>query len=458
MSDGRRRETDERWHEGRPGRPGQFGPLGRLGRFGRFAFARPHLLVLEGLGGTRARLAVEQAARAWGWPYAAGPADADLIVACGALPEGPLARVVAQTPLPRRLLRLDPGDPDVRRVLRAGRDALFEAPGDSAGEPGDGFEDPSEGGEDPGWRLLAGTRNGAGGEHGHRGHEGRSEAQGEPGGGEPEDEGHADEGHEGHGEHEGHGGHGEMQPPGGLAMAGTAPDRDGLTLDVLHVSLGPVLPWWPGGLRLDLAIQGDVVQEAAVRVPRGPHRAAAFWDEPWRRWSRGEPVTRAEADARRAAARLDGAARLLRVAGHDRGAYSAARLRDAVLATGPGTGSRATAALLRTVRRDVLLRWMLRDVAVTDGVDAWDRLLGWLDEAVTALERASARAAAPLNGLLNGPWDGESAGPHAGDLAACRRLPALVRGQDLATARLAVASLDPDINSVVESSGGAPGP
>ncbi|MDN5750212.1 MAG: hypothetical protein L0H64_17155, partial [Pseudonocardia sp.] len=52
---------------------------------------------------------------------------------------------------------------------------------------------------------------------------------------------------------------------GGLPMADRAPDRDGLTLDQLHLSLGPVLADWPAGLAVRLTLQGDVVQSAQVQ-------------------------------------------------------------------------------------------------------------------------------------------------------------------------------------------------
>ncbi|MCQ0019794.1 hypothetical protein [Actinomadura madurae] len=48
-------------------------------------------------------------------------------------------------------------------------------------------------------------------------------------------------------------------------MADRADDRDGLRLDVLHVPLGPVLPFWPAGLRVDLVLQGT-----SSRPPRPP--------------------------------------------------------------------------------------------------------------------------------------------------------------------------------------------
>ncbi len=56
--------------------------------------------------------------------------------------------------------------------------------------------------------------------------------------------------------------------PYGRELTGRAPDRDGLELDQLSVTVGP---WWagiPAGLVLDLKVQGDVIQDVIVR--RGP--------------------------------------------------------------------------------------------------------------------------------------------------------------------------------------------
>ncbi|OLT20128.1 hypothetical protein BJF79_47440 [Actinomadura sp. CNU-125] len=105
---------------------------------------------------------------------------------------------------------------------------------------------------------------------------------------------------------------GPAAPPdlGDVGMADRGDDRDGLKLDVLHVPIGPVLPDWPAGVRLDVALQGDVVRDARVTVVES---APGFWGE------------------RRAARRLDAVARLLRVAGWDGAAERAEVLRDAAL-------------------------------------------------------------------------------------------------------------------------------
>ena len=54
--------------------------------------------------------------------------------------------------------------------------------------------------------------------------------------------------------------------PYGRAMAMTGEDlRDGLQLDAFQLRLGPFAPMLPPGMVLELTLQGDVIQQAAVR-------------------------------------------------------------------------------------------------------------------------------------------------------------------------------------------------
>ncbi len=100
----------------------------------------------------------------------------------------------------------------------------------------------------------------------------------------------------------------------GLEMAGRGPDRDGLKLDQLHLSLGPVLADWPTGLMLRITLQGDVIQGAHA-VPVGTKGATSFWTDPWWRAAQGEAVTVAQSARLTAARRLDSLGRFLAVAG-----------------------------------------------------------------------------------------------------------------------------------------------
>ncbi|XRQ03863.1 hypothetical protein ACN3XK_45815 [Actinomadura welshii] len=203
-----------------------------------------------------------------------------------------------------------------------------------------------------------------------------------------------------------------------VGMADRDDDRDGLRLDVLHVPLGPVLAHWPAGLRVDLTLQGDVVQAAEVTAVDTAD--AGFWDA-----------------ERRAASRLDSIGRLLHVAGWDAAGERAAVLRDAALAGAPDEAlARRFAAFARRVGRSRTLRWMTRGVGTLTGrpdlgVDVKDRLDEWLRETGAALE---GRAVLPRR-----PW---------GELLAV--LPPLLEGVGLAEARLIVASLDPDLGTAAD--------
>jgi len=244
---------------------------------------------------------------------------------------------------------------------------------------------------------AAAGRGGPEGDH-HDGHAGSSEAGAGQGG---------DAGSEDSVEDSGDGGHGhEMEMPGGLPMADTGEDRDGLMLDRLHVPLGPVLPDWPAGLVVRVVIQGDVIQDAEVEVLDAGSRAV-FWDEP----------------GRAAARELDALSRFLGVAGWADAAARARRARDQLLA---GTDTQEVAAsvvaLVRRVRRSRTLRWLIRGIAAGP-VDVAARL----EHRMAAIEFAVA-------------------GDRPGQTSRCAMsdLPQLISGAELAAARLVVAVLDPE--------------
>ncbi|HEX6358202.1 hypothetical protein [Actinophytocola sp.] len=193
---------------------------------------------------------------------------------------------------------------------------------------------------------------------------------------------------------------GGMEMPGGVPMADRAEDRDGLMLDVLHVPLGPVLPLWPAGLIVHTRLQGDVIQEATVEVVGSP--GVSFW----------------ATEDRGLARRLDSHSRLLALAGWTDAAVEAQRLRDDAL---DGTLSDARLQKwTRRVCRSRTLRWLLAGVGtVSDGPLAGD--------ALTRLHSPPAKGPHETQWILD-------------------NLPAMLAGTELATARLVVASLDPDLD------------
>jgi hypothetical protein len=198
-----------------------------------------------------------------------------------------------------------------------------------------------------------------------------------------------------------------MDLSGGRTMADLGPDRDGLTLDQLHVPLGPLLPDWPAGLVLHVTLQGDVIQEATAEV-LDRERSQAFW--------RPDDT---------AARELDGLARFLAVAGWVDAAARARALRDRLLAGGTTDELIGRAAILvRRVRRSRTLRWLTR------GIPA-----GQADVAALLGQRLDAVDAA-LHGAHVGPVR-----------LAVEDLPGLLVGVELAAARLVVAILDLDTES-----------
>lgn len=220
-----------------------------------------------------------------------------------------------------------------------------------------------------------------------------------------------------------HGGMEMDMAPAGIPLAGGAPDRDGLEMDVLHVPLGPVLPYWPAGLVLRCALNGDVVTGAQAEILPGAAAPA----------SPAEPAASA-----RAAHRCDSVARLLAVAGWEDGAAAARRTRDALLlGRAPAQAAVQLCRLQHRVARSWSLRWLLRGLGPVDaaalaehrlsgdlGGDAYDRLLAMLDLARDDLCGRSTEDADPARVIA--------------------ALPAFVTGLDLGAARAVVASVDPD--------------
>ncbi|MFE6612033.1 hypothetical protein [Amycolatopsis sp. NPDC057786] len=357
-----------------------------------------HPLFVTTLGGTNVRLAAERVARIRGWRPALNPAEANLLVVAG--PVDPtmapfLDSMWKQIPAPKARIHLE--DPTaVETELATGADQVR-----STDEQPEAEVITAHGGQ-------AHVESNTMAEHGHSHHE-HGEQQ------------HLHDTAMSHREqdpmamnhdHGGHAGHdmSGMEMPGGIPMADRAPDRDELKLDQLTVPLGPGLPAWPSGLLVRAKLQGDVIQEAAVEVLGDPpSETEPFW---------------ASAN-RQSARRLDSCSRLLTVAGWEDAAITAARLRDDILA-GKDVQSDVT-RWARRVRRSRTLRWSLSGVGVLDGPkwtdstaagDAYDRLMQWLSPVAAEDDDPAA--------LLDA-------------------LPRLLTGAEVATARLIVASLDPDL-------------
>ncbi|AQS66699.1 hypothetical protein [Streptomyces pactum] len=408
----------------------------------RAVAARPRVLLVTLPGGTAVRLAAERHLRLRDWPVAATPAEADLLVVAGPdRPETrpPLTRLWRDMAAPRARVHAPTVD-DVERALNDGRTRLGS---------------PTDADADAGHPERAGRE-----EHG-----GRNQALG--GGHDAHGAHGVDHGDGGGGHGDGGGGHGDdgMEMPGGLPMAERGEDRDGLTLDRLHVPLGPFLVDWPSGLTVRLVLQGDVIQQADLAEPTGHagEAPAPFWAEPWLRAEAGEAVTVGEAARRRSAAHLDSLGRLLAVAGLPAEAVAARRLRDDLLA-GAATAAYAPglARFAHRVGRSRTLAWLTRGIGGLDteeareagvsgpaaraGGDVTDRYRQWLTDLLGDVGRLDEPALLEpdVQESPRGHW--RTGHPPSAALVAL--LPRLLTGTELAAARLVVAGLDPDLDEL----------
>ncbi|MEV0226735.1 hypothetical protein [Streptomyces sp. NPDC050704] len=269
--------------------------------------------------------------------------------------------------------------------------------------------------------------------------------------------------HDMHGDHHGHAGH-DMGVVDGLPMADRADDRDGLRLDRLHVPLGPALADWPAGLILRLTLQGDMVQEVTVEpVAAPPSPRPPFWDELWLRAAAGERVTRGAAARRLCAAHLDSLGRFFAVTGWDDMAARARHVRDRCLAgAGAAELTSLVRPLVRRAGRSRTLRWLTAGLgplpaeharhsgvtgpALAADSDAHGRMLAWLD-AVARSASACDDTEALDTAQAVGPR-GRVDGPVPASRALLDVLPGLLAGAEFACARIIVASLDPDLDTL----------
>lgn len=374
----------------------------------RAATRRVHVLIVEVRGNWVLRAAVERRVAARGWCAAVSPADADVLAVCG-MPGSELGEVVEriwdQLPGPR--VRIDITDKEsIDSALdRAGAELL-----DSGRQRDDARDRAQSPGPD------------------HTGHHGGTAHGGTDHGG--TDRGAMD--------HSGHHGmdHGGMEmAPAGIALAEGGEDRDGLEMDVLHLRLGPVLPHWPAGLVLRCSLQGDVLAEAEAWIVDNDHES-------------GYKAPPEHTELVAAARQCDHVVDLLELSGWWRASVIARRARDLLLGDSDVDRARELLdGLHKMLGKSRLLRWSLRDLAPLTAEsldrhelpaalagDTYDRLLTRVGQARTLLRE-------PLSSSLF-----ELDSTKISDA-----LPAVVRGLDVATARLVVASLGIDTARANES-------
>lgn len=273
-------------------------------------------------------------------------------------------------------------------------------------------------------------------------------------------------------------------------MAERQEDRDGLKLDTLHLPLGPVLWGWPPGLTIQVRLQGDIIQDASLDL-ESFRPARSWWNEPWHYVLEGKVPTRCTLERLRAVSHLDSLIRLLNVAGDPGSSLLATRLRDHLLA-----GARAAPLLtgLRFLKNRITTARLLD--RITDGIgvisldearefhlsgpalracgevqdlraqddaypdfetiialgagDVRSRWRQWFAEIESALQLLRSNPGPspwPIDGLLEAPRGllGHEVRPSK---ALLHCLPALIEGEELAVARLIVASLDPDMDEL----------
>jgi hypothetical protein len=339
----------------------------------RAAVRRPHVLLVPVPGHRPLRWAAEDALDGLGWRRAASPAEADVLLCCGA-PGKELAEhvEVAWDGMPGPRVRREVSTvTEIEPALRAAALELADvaaqrqdarsrpAPRLSSADEGADLNDDTDmsgGAMDHGMDHDMGMSDGgmdhdmdmSGGEMNH------DMDMSEAGMDHDMDMSGGDMAGMDHSMHMDMG----MELPGGLVMADRVEDRDGLRLEGLNLSLGPLLPHWPAGLRLDVVLSGDVLVSAKV-VRLDPQ---------------------AEPPAPESLLALDALALLLDASGWSDGAVRARRARR------EGGSGPAIDDLLRRLRRARLLRWSLRGLPAPGSGD----LVTHLDRLVAVAREESA--------------------------------------------------------------------
>lgn len=369
------------------------------GRLRRWTLARPRVLLVDAPGSRTLRWQVEGLLDERGWPLALSPADTDLLVVLGR-PGPQLAEAIdvlwSQTPSPRHRHQIH-ADDDVATEFDRAHAALV-----------DDHQDHDEPRATPAELLARRTP----GPADHGGHAAAGHDMGDDMGHDIADMGHemAAMGHDtsDHMSHEmGHGGH-DMGDVAGLPMAGTAADRDGLELDSLQVSLGPVLPGWPTGLVVRGALQGDVLTDITVGWVDGPDAPAM--SAPSGTSSSQTSGTDRDAGAAPDVVALDNLSRFLLVAGWPAASDAARSARTDLLSPDVhrvAGGRRDAARLARRVRGSRTLRWSVRGLGGPSPQDVLSQVYRWCDVAAGtpgahAPDRDSTAAGVDVAGLLEG--------------------------------------------------------
>jgi hypothetical protein len=370
----------------------------------RVATMRVHVFLVETPGRSLLRMNAQAAIATRGWVEATGPADADALLVCGH-PDRELGELIdavwEQIPSPRFRAIVVTGEP-----LTSVLDSIPAALQDDARQRTDirtrRMRLDDDRGSNP---APAPTKDADMSDDGVRGADTSPGDGTSDGDASPDMKMSADEDMDMSSDGD-MGMDMDMSGPAGIALAGGGDDRDGLEMDVTHLSLGPLLAGWPPDVVLHCTLHGDVVADA---------RAERF------------SGTGSSEQPPEAARLLDDAARLLTVAGWEPVAQELARLRNDIFeSTHPHLASRLRRVTVR-VRRSRTLRWSLKSITTAKRIPVRDRLLEWLDTALAILENP----AAPPAG--HGAYPVPAATPEDVRLA--------VIGQEIAATRLIIAAL-----------------
>jgi hypothetical protein len=361
-------------------------------RLHQAVFSRPHVFILAWPRTEQVRREAERLLRVRGWPLSLSPADTDVLLVL--TPDGSLSgeaavitqRFFAQMPPPAAQAQASAVD-DLSVALEQARHQLISG----AAMPGPAMvQDPDSHSARPP-RHDAPDSSGADSDHASS-HLNGDRMDG--GADKPSGPGATHMGAESmpmSGD--------MMMDPGGVPLAAEAPDRDGLSLDVLHLGWGPALPWWPAGLQVQITIQGDVITKAQARIITATTSA--------------DLAGPTEVPARVAV--LEGLSRLLFLAGADRQAWGAVRLIDALLG-GAVSGAALTGWATRILRSTVLRSMLQRIPLAADdrggaspSPDVWSRVVALLQQLQSQDELAGGAAMADVE-VLSGSLIGRELG------------------------------------------------
>ncbi|MDJ0313520.1 hypothetical protein [Arthrobacter sp. H35-D1] len=375
--------------------------MGVKGIVARLATGRIHVFILEIPGHLMLRMQVEASIAARGWVLAEAPADADVLLIVGEAPDAFIEiadGVWNQIPSPRHRTSVA-----AVAAISETLDAVPAVLRDEQQQSRDARQRPQH--------VIGGSAESE--------HSDGSDSSGD---------GHGDGAMDMEGMDMGM--DMDMSGPAGIPLAsGDESDRDGLEMDIIHLTLGPVLPDWPAGLVVHCTLHGDVIGDAAMEFLPGTGTNKSLDAIP-----AGLPA----GPTTRAAMLCDAAGYLLAVAGWETVALKVRRIRDGLI-TGNAPEQMAVrlSRVYRQLERSRTLRWSLAGIPKAVDIGARTVLLGWLESAAAHLAEGELEPDGSV-------WP-----------ASLEDVRTALLGQELSVARLIVACVEP--SRIAELSGAVHG-